>query len=310
MAFKSAAANRTVPSGRGVVKQASNQLPRSYYVNAAAIGMAALIAVLAVRGVVSGEDTHQCSERLGNGTLFGLQVAGGAPMSTGDLQARLAGRDWGLLDNLKITALKEGPAPVAMRVALPKLASKTDNDKQMRSGMGFTWLMPKLAAATSACLTYSIRLPADFNFGAGGALPGLFGGENNDAIAVAKAPSFAVRNAWGEEGLSRIRLMTTDNTKGIAIDVDPDGLRLERNRWLRIEQEVVLNQPGKDDGVLRVWVDGKLRLENTSMIFREDERTLFRGVLADVHYGENGQAVQAVPKSTSIEITPFEVRWQ
>jgi hypothetical protein len=309
MAFKTTV-SRASPRGRGVVKQASNRIPTSYYVNAAAVGVAILIAVLAVRGLVTKEDMPQCSDRFGNGTLFGLQDKSGRPIGTNDLQARLGGRDWGLMDNLELVAITGGPAPVAMRVGLPRLAAKPDDDKPVRSGAGFTWLLPKLATATAACLTYSIRLPEDFNFGAGGGLPGLFGGETNDAPSAARSASFAVRNGWGENGAARVRIATTENTKGLLFTVDPDRQLLERGRWIRIEQEVVLNRPGAEDGSLRIWVDGKLRFENTRMVLRKGEGSLFRGVLADVHYGDTGQMLQAVPKSTALQVTPFEVRWQ
>ncbi|MCA9195762.1 MAG: hypothetical protein KDB03_28530 [Planctomycetales bacterium] len=39
---------------------------------------------------------------------------------------------------------------------------------------------------------------------------------------------------------------------------------LENNRWYSVEQHVRLNTPGKNDGVLRAWVDDKLVLNQAN----------------------------------------------
>lgn len=63
------------------------------------------------------------------------------------------------------------PQGYAMEVRLKR--SNGEEDDQQRSGMGYSWNPRQLAAAVSACLSYSIWLPQDFNFGSGGALPGF-----------------------------------------------------------------------------------------------------------------------------------------
>jgi hypothetical protein len=309
MAVKSFAKKGFTPSP-GIVKQASNVIPRWLIVNSAAAGVAILMTVLAVRGIMHKDVAPQCSDRFANGTLFGLQNKSGAPIGAPDLQARLAGRDWGLLENLKLVSLKDGPAPVAMQIALPKLAPKPDDEVQPKSGMGFTWLVPSIAQASAACLTYNIMLPEDFTFGMGGILPGLFGGETTELPSATTTGGFVVRNSWGEKGMARARAVTAADQRGASFQIDPDGLQLPRGRWVRIEQELVLNQSGASDGILRLWVDGKLYHEDLKFAARNDERAQFRGVIADVHYGMGGQVLTAVPKSTSIQVTPFELRWQ
>ena len=228
----------------------------------------------------------------------------------GYLQGRLAGRDWGLMENTKIVPLKEGPAPVALQISLPIVAEKTDGGAAARSGMGFTWLPSKLQTAKAACLTYSVWLPEDFNFGTGGSLPGLFGGETTDTPTLKAKAAFSARNSWTDEGVAQVRTMTADDPKGANYSPDTSHAILPRGRWVRLEQEVVLNQPGEVDGVLRVWVDGKLRVANTEIMFRKDERSTLRGVIADVHYSNAAMAAAPSPKTTSLRLTPFELYWQ
>jgi hypothetical protein len=43
---------------------------------------------------------------------------------------------------------------------------------------------------------------------------------------------------------------------------------LVRERWYSLEHFIKMNTPGKADGVIRGWVDGKLAYEKTNMIFR------------------------------------------
>lgn len=284
-----------------------------YYPHLAGAAMVLLIGVLAVRSVIVKEDIAQCSERFTQGMQLGLESAAGAPVSTTDLQARLAGRDWGLVENVKFIKLKDGPASVAMQIALPKISTvKPDDDKPApKSGMGFTWLVPKVAAARAACLTYSVWLPEDFTFGPGGILPGLFGGETQDPPAQAAKGAFSVRNTWDSSGVARVRTVTADKPAGQAFPIDPESMELPRGRWLRVEQEVVLNQPGESNGALRLWIDGKLKRELFDLSFRASDQAQFRGVVADVHYGATAPAGSTpAPKPTEVRLTPFELRWQ
>jgi hypothetical protein len=43
---------------------------------------------------------------------------------------------------------------------------------------------------------------------------------------------------------------------------------LARERWYSLEHFIKMNTPGKADGVIRGWVDGKLAYEKTNIIFR------------------------------------------
>ncbi len=313
MAFHKAPTNagpKKVPKSQGIIKQNVTRIPVRFYINAAAGFVAVAIVALAVHGVLFTEEAVPCSGRYGNGTLFGLQDKSGGAISPADLQGRLAGSDWGLLENTKIVQLKDGPAPVALQVSLPKLPDKTETGAQRKSGMGFTWLPSKLPNAKAACLTYNVWLPEDFDFGTGGALPGLFGGETVDGSALKSKAAFSTRNAWLPDGQAQVRTVTAGDPKGTSYAADANGLEFPRGRWIRLEQELVLNQPGEEDGVLRVWVDGKLRLANTTMVFRKDARSALRGVIADVHYGNGALTAMPSPKTTALQLTPFELYWE
>lgn len=67
-------------------------------------------------------------------------------------------------------------------------------------------------------------------------------------------------------------------------DIDRLG-RLENNRWYCIEQYVRMNTPGKNDGILRGWVDGKKAFEKSDLRFRDVDTLKIETVWLNVYYG-------------------------
>lgn len=60
---------------------------------------------------------------------------------------------------------------------------------------------------------------------------------------------------------------------------------LENNRWYRIEQQARMNTPGKNDGVLRAWVDGKLVYERTDVRMRDVPELKIETIWLNIYYG-------------------------
>jgi hypothetical protein len=67
--------------------------------------------------------------------------------------------------------------------------------------------------------------------------------------------------------------------------------RLEHGRWYCVEQYCKLNtsgadgQPGKKDGILRGWIDGKPAFEKTDLRFRDVDRLKIEEVWVNVYHG-------------------------
>lgn len=64
----------------------------------------------------------------------------------------------------------------------------------------------------------------------------------------------------------------------------PTGM-LEKNRWYSVEQYVRMNTPGKNDGVLRAWIDGKLAFEKTDMRYRDVPDLRIETLWMNVYHG-------------------------
>ncbi|MEM7235345.1 MAG: DNRLRE domain-containing protein [Planctomycetota bacterium] len=65
------------------------------------------------------------------------------------------------------------------------------------------------------------------------------------------------------------------------------GLRgyLRANRWYCIEQNLKLNTPGKHDGILRAWVDGRPAFEKTDIRFRDVAKLRIETIWMNVYHG-------------------------
>jgi hypothetical protein len=293
-----------------LVKTQQFKLPPLFLFNAAASLLFLGAGGYVVRDMLFAESVPQCSERYADTMLFALQRPSGETLTAADLQSRLSGRDWGLLDNAKIIKISDGPAPVALRVDLPQGSASKGASDEPRSGMGFRWTPDALKRASTACLTYNIWLPKDFDFGTGGALPGLYGSSADDLTSQDGKPGFSARYRWHGDGKAEVRVATADSPDGTSVPIDPNWFKLERGQWVRLEEEVVLNTPGSHNGILRVWIDGKMRFERSNLMFNPKEGGRFAGVMADVHYSRADLTWAPSPKTASVLLSPLELRWR
>ncbi len=78
---------------------------------------------------------------------------------------------------------------------------------------------------------------------------------------------------------------------------------------MQISNEIVLNTPGKTDGILRLWVDGDLKVERNDVLWRVNDQLTIAGVISDISYGHFKDPVLS-PKDTSLQISPFELSWK
>ena len=235
-------------------------------------------------------------------TAFALE-RGGVLLTAADLQAGVAGRDAGVIDNVAIARIKDAPAPLAIGVSLNKGSASPRWAAGAKGGMSYPWEPRSLQSKTAACLTYHVLLPADFDFHRGGVLPGLAGAE-----AAERGDSFFARLVWrpaGRGGVS-VRLGDGASKTGTA---ESDAFDFPRGRWVKLEQEVVLNTPKKADGILRVWVNGVLAVERSDISYRSKPEVALASVAAEVHYG-GADAQGAAPKDAKVWLSPFQVRWQ
>lgn len=280
-----------------------------YLFNFAAVGVGASTVLLAIFGMPAKEVAAICSERYGIATQFSLQRSAGEPASAVELQARLGGRDWGIVENASVVKTPNGPAALALQVNMPKSTAASGP-----FGAGFTWLLADAKPAGAVCLSYQVMVPSDFEFGDGGLLPGVFGGATATAPKDGKdlvSSSFGTHLVWGKDGRLGMRVATASDTGAVefkALGAEQQPV-LATGRWVPIEQEIVLNADGQSNGLLRVWVDGQLKLESKTA-WRASDKSLFQGIDVRAHHGRSGLETLRSPNATNIRLSPIEARWQ
>lgn len=79
-------------------------------------------------------------------------------------------------------------------------------------------------------------------------------------------------------------------SRGEIINWDRQTGMLDHGRWYCIEGRVLLNTPGKSDGVLQNWVDGKEALDRRDFRFRRSNETQLhvKSMWMEVFYGGSG----------------------
>jgi hypothetical protein len=295
-----------------IVRQHKEGLSRKYLFNIAGGGLLAIAAVFALKMSFLKDDTPLCEARYSGGVLFSLARRGGEPLGTSDLQSRLGGSDWGIGDNARVVEDKDAPTGYALQVDLRREPSVNGGQSGRRSGVGFTWMPHTLERARAACLTYYVAAAPEFHAGLGGRLPAIVGGKSDRVTGsgIAEGKGFAVNMAWRSDLALDVVSQQVDDDKRRPTALDYGKLKLRPGAWVRIDQEVVLNDPKQRDGILRVWVDGKLRLERTDMRFRDAGDQRFLGLQADTYNTRTGLDWQPSMKDTWLRMSPFELRLQ
>jgi len=230
----------------------------------------------------------------------------GTVLTPNDIQAVSNGQDEGVLDNLTIAQFNEGPVKFGMGVKLAQDTVEQRSNRGLPGGISLPWMPSVLEQPTAACLTYNIFLPADFVFGEGGTLPGLFGTTTNGQYG--DAPNFGTNLAWHAGGAPKFHMQVKADSDNRAAAFGTFDKAIPRGRWVRVEQELILNVPGQPNGIARLWFDGRLETEVKSVDIRPAPDVSIAGVSADVYFGGSGTTGKAAQEAT-VWLSPFELRW-
>jgi hypothetical protein len=248
-------------------------------------------------------DAAPCGARYPVTTQISLTKADGTPLAPGELQARMGFGERGLFEKARVIKPVGGPAPYALDV---KVGGPIDAD----TGAHFFWMPNGVAKAQSACLSYQVFVPVDFDYSRGGKLPGLFGGFARGG-ASANQSGFATRFAWDDQGAMSVEANFSDlggSPQSPPPSVYSSNMLLPRGQWVQIDQEVALNAPNAQNGILRLWVDGRLKLEDPAVAWRGSGGMVLSGVLADIGYTSVG-GIEKPAKVQSITVSPMKLAW-
>jgi hypothetical protein len=151
---------------------------------------------------------------------------------------------------------------------------------------GMVDVIPLPRQVDNACVRYRVRFDSTFDWSLGGKLPGLSG------VAPGVSPSLPAGGTdVGDKGWSgRMMWRTKDSLPSTYArmadpsmpvsymygpaqvdkygDVLPWGQSFSAGRWHTVRQCYVMNTVGRNNGVLRAWLDGTRVLNRTNYVYR------------------------------------------
>jgi hypothetical protein len=117
--------------------------------------------------------------------------------------------------------------------------------------------------------SYRVRFAAGFGFVKGGKLPGLVGGSHPTGGRPAD-DGFSARMMWRAGGAAVQYLYHPRQTSTYGVDLPYDDARFQPGVWHRVEHRIVMGTPGRGDGVIQGWFDGRLALDKRDALLRLD----------------------------------------
>jgi hypothetical protein len=123
--------------------------------------------------------------------------------------------------------------------------------------------------------SYRLKFGKDFDFVRGGKLPGLAGGKGNTGGKVPDGTDgWSARMMWKKQGkiIQYVYHPGQVGTYGDAYewkDASGNVLYFEPGHWYTVEHHILMNTPGKNNGLIEAWLDGEKVLEIPRLRFRD-----------------------------------------
>jgi hypothetical protein len=245
-----------------------------------------------------------CAQRYGDPADLGIDAADAGKSidaATGDIKL---GRIWGVEKNLTIEPAGDD---ALMDVVYPKGSFTPGADDAPRGGAGFVAEFGTGEGLERACLTYRMRFQDDFYFKKGGKLPGLYGGNGpTGGDKVTGENGFSARLMWRSLGAGEAYAYVVNKPMDYGLSIGRGAWQFQPGKWHTIQQEVVLNDPRKANGKIRVWVDGRHVIDKGQLVFRTTDRIKIDGLMFQTFFG-GGEPSWASPKDQRAQFADFKI---
>lgn len=216
--------------------------------------------------------------------------------------------DWGLQNTEVIAEPRGSRFSKVLRVLYPagSASPRVSSSNEAPVGGAQFYADLGLPPQDALRLSYYVRFSNDFDFVKGGKLPGLFGGSVNNGKKIPDGTNgFSTRYMWRKNGDGEVyAYLPTSREHGTSIGRG-DWL-FQPGTWHHLEQEIVLNQPGRKNGQIQIWLDGKKVLTKGELTFRTTNALKIEGIFFSTFFG-GGDSSWATPKDVYVDFADFSV---
>jgi len=199
-------------------------------------------------------------------------------------------------------AVRQDGSTTVLEVTYPKGSIDPAATTAPVGGAGFVY--PSPVSLFSGCLAYDVAFEPGFDFAKGGKLPGLYGGDAPSGGADT-ARGFSTRYMWRAGGAGEIYAYVPEKNGEYGESISPGAWTFMPGPWHRLEQEVMVNHKGSHDGVLRVWVDGRLVVNWADMLYRINDDVFVAGLMFSTFFGGHDPS-WASPRSQAAFFRNFQ----
>ncbi|MDJ0727228.1 MAG: hypothetical protein QNJ38_19185 [Prochloraceae cyanobacterium] len=214
---------------------------------------------------------------------------------------------WGI-GNTQIIDDSSGKFKKVLRVFYPKGSVSPSYSRKTKAPLGGVQFYSDLGIepADALHLTYYLRFSNNFNFVKGGKLPGLYGGKGNTGGKIPDGTDgFSTRLMWRRNGNGEVYAYLPNSVK-YGTSIDRGSWRFKPDIWYRIDQQVLLNDPNRNNGIIKLWVNGVQVINRRNLNFRSVETLKIDGILFSTFFGGSNSS-WATPRDVHIDFAGFSV---
>lgn len=142
------------------------------------------------------------------------------------------------------------------------------------SRKGGSQFLVNLPPKNSYTLDYSLKFTEGFDFRLGGKLPGLTSGGSKwtGGNRPLNGEGFSARLMWRKDGAAELYLYYLDMQGKWGESIRFENLNFEYDKWYKIRQKIILNNPDKSNAELYIWINDELVLEKQNFRLRNDNK--------------------------------------
>ncbi|KAI7893720.1 uncharacterized protein EV154DRAFT_536893 [Mucor mucedo] len=188
-----------------------------------------------------------------------------------------------------------------------------NNNSGVKGGAEFFTNVNHDTMYNTALLSYDLAFDSSFDWVKGGKLPGIYGGSPGDGCSGGEkatgANCFSVRLMWRDSGAGEAYayIPTSDklcSSKQVTCNSDYGTsfsrgvIRFSTAKWTHIDMYIKLNTGSNTNGILQVWQDGSLMINQQHLQFRSSDAVGMSSTMFSTFFG-GGSTSFATPVDTS-----------